>query len=43
MHLIVAGPPQSGKTHVANTISQIHKRALIKVDEVINWVLNSGS
>lgn len=43
LHLIVTGPPQSGKTHIANTIGQLHKRAVIKMDEVVEWVLGSGS
>jgi SpoVK/Ycf46/Vps4 family AAA+-type ATPase len=32
LHLIVVGPPKSGKTHIAQQISKLHKRALIKVD-----------
>lgn len=32
LHLIVVGPPKSGKTHIAQKISQLHKRAVIKVD-----------
>ena len=43
LHLAVTGPPKSGKSHVASSISTLHKRALIKLDEVIEWVLNSGS
>lgn len=43
LHLIVTGPPQSGKTHVANNIVNLHKRGLVKMDEVISWVLNSGT
>lgn len=43
VHLILTGPSQSGKTHIASTISQIHKRAVIKFDEIIEWVLSSGS
>lgn len=43
LHLILTGHPQSGKSHIAGTISQLHKRALIKMDEVIQWVIESGS
>ena len=43
LHLIVTGPPQSGKSHVASTIASLHKRALIKIDEVIDWVLQTES
>lgn len=35
------GPPKSGKTHIAQQISKLHKRALIKVDEIIGWVLET--
>ena len=43
LHLIVYGPAKSGKTHVAQQISKLQKRALIKFDEIINWVLESKS
>lgn len=43
LHLVVTGPPKSGKSHVAKTVSSLHNRALIKLDEVIEWVMNSGS
>jgi dephospho-CoA kinase len=43
LHLILTGHPQSGKSHIAGTISQLHKRALIKMDELIQWVIESGS
>lgn len=43
LHLILTGPPHTGKTHIANTVGQLHKRAVIKLDEVIDWVINSGS
>lgn len=43
MHLVITGPPHCGKTHVANTIANLHRRAVIKIDEVIDWVFNSPS
>lgn len=43
LHLIVFGPPKSGKSHVAQQINKLHKRAIIKIDEIINWVLESQS
>lgn len=43
LHLVVYGPPKSGKTNIAQQISKLHKRALIKFDEIIDWVLDSGS
>lgn len=43
LHLIVTGPPKSGKTHVAGNIASLHKRAHVKVDEIIDWVLNQPS
>lgn len=39
----MTGLPQSGKSNVAETISKVHKRALIKFDEIVDWVINSGS
>jgi dephospho-CoA kinase len=39
----VSGPPKSGKTHIAQQINKLHKRALIKFDEIIDWVLNTNS
>ena len=43
VHLAIMGPPKSGKTHVASTISSLHKRAHVKLDEVIDWVTQTGS
>jgi shikimate kinase len=39
----VFGPPKSGKTNIAQQISKLQKRAIIKVDEIIGWVLDSNS
>jgi replication-associated recombination protein RarA len=41
LHLVVFGPPKSGKTHIAQQISKLQKRAVIKVDEIIGWVLDT--
>jgi hydrocephalus-inducing protein len=43
LHLLIIGPTKSGKTHIAQQISKMQKRALIKLDELISWVLSSGS
>ena len=37
------GPNKSGKTHIAQTISKLQKRALIKFDEIIDWNMNNGT
>lgn len=39
----MAGPPQSGKTHVAGSIKNLHKRALIRVSEIIDWHMNNST
>jgi len=43
LHLVIFGPPKSGKTHIAQQISKSQKRALIKFDELIGWVLSTNS
>ena len=43
VHIVVTGPPKSGKSHVCSTISSLHKRAHVKLDEVIDWVLTTNS
>ena len=40
---MVTGPPKCGKSHVASTIATLHNRALIKFDEVVEWVIKSDS
>lgn len=39
----MAGPVQTGKSHVANSIKNLHKRALIKVSEIIDWHMNNST
>jgi len=43
LHVVVTGPAKSGKSHVAETICKTQKRALIKVNELIEWVVESAS
>jgi len=43
LHLVIFGPPKSGNTHIAQQISKSQKRALIKFDELIGWVLSTNS
>jgi shikimate kinase len=43
LHLVILGPSKSGKTHIAQQISKTQKRALIKFDELIAWVLATNS
>ena len=43
LHFIIIGHKKSGKSHVAKQINALHKRNTIKFDELIDWVLESGS
>lgn len=43
LHLVVFGPPKSGKTHITQQISKTQKRAVIKFDEIVSWVLSTNS
>lgn len=36
------GPAKSGKSHIAQQISKLHKRAVIRFDEIINWNLENN-
>ena len=43
LHFIMLGHAKSGKTNIAKQIGTLHKRAVINFDELIDWVLESGS
>ena len=40
---MIIGQPKAGKSHIAKQINALHKRAVVKFDEIIDWVLESGS
>ena len=43
LHLILYGPPKSGKSHVALNIQNLYKKCIINLDEVIDWHINMGT
>lgn len=43
LHFIIIGHAKSGKSNIAKQVNFLHKRAVIKFDEIIDWVLDSGS
>ncbi len=43
LHLILFGPPKSGKSHIALTIASNYKKCIINLDEIVDWHLNMGT
>lgn len=43
LHLILYGPPKSGRSHVALNIQNLYKKCIINLDEVIDWHINMGT
>lgn len=43
LHLVLMGPPKSGKSHVALNIQSLYKKCVINLDEVVDWHLNMST
>jgi replication-associated recombination protein RarA len=43
LHVVVYGPPKSGKTSVAQALRKEHKRAIVNLNELLDWNTNSGT
>lgn len=43
LHLILFGPPKSGKSHIALNIQSFYKKCIINLDEIVDWHLNMGT
>lgn len=43
LHVVVYGPSKSGKTSTAQALRKEHKRAIVNLNEILDWNINSGT
>jgi ABC-type molybdenum transport system ATPase subunit/photorepair protein PhrA len=43
LHVAIVGPNKSGRTSIAQALKKEHKRAIVNMNELLEWNINSGT